>query len=481
MKRTKNIANAIVQSNTGYTIRTEMLDGRKHLVVPVVMMTEGVHAGSGGPILHLAQELGRIPDSWNGIPITISHPQTPEDGFISANSPQQIQRSVGRVFNTHLEENKLKAEAWIDEEKIAAFSSKALAYIRTGKPLDVSVGIFTDNEMEEGEWNGEQYIAVASNYRPDHLALLPDEQGACSWNDGCGIRTNSKNSKYEKMTNFEIFKKLNEEGLAVVPFVDVQTNAKNLNIIQQAVYNLVYAMDNDIRVYYVEEIYDDFYIYRVRNRTTAESKLYKQRYTTSGDGDNVEIQIQEDPVEVKRTVTYDTLQKKMQRTKFNTNNSNSDQMADVSKLVDQLIANTATRFTDCDRQWLSTLSEEALQKLEPVKKEEKPITLDANSALDFLKNNPPKTEDVLQLLSKEERASYEKGLATYNEQRKQLTDAIVANSEMKEEDVKDLSFETLQKIAKSVTPADYSGQGAGGAQMQTNAEDDDILPIVVGK
>lgn len=476
MKRTKNISNVIVQANADYTIRTEMLDGRKHLVVPVVMMTEGVHAGSGGPILHLAEELGRIPDSWNGIPITISHPQT-EDGFISANSPQQIQRSVGRVFNTHLEDNKLKAEAWIDEEKISALSEKTLAYIRNGKPLDVSVGIFTDNQMEEGDWNGEQYIAIASNYRPDHLALLPDAQGACSWNDGCGIRVNSKSNKYENMTNFEIFKKLNEEGFAVIPNTNIVDNAKNLNIIQQAVYNLVNAMDNDIRVYYVEEIYDDFYIYRVRNRTTAESKLYKQKYTTSGDGDNVELQLQDDPVEVKRTVSYDTLQKKMQRTKFN--NLNSDQMADVSKLVDQLIANTATRFTDCDRQWLSTLSEEALKKLEPEKKEEKPITLDANSALDFLKNNPPKTEDVLQLLSKEERASYEKGLATYNEQRKQLTESIVANSEMKEEDLKDLTFETLQKIAKSVIPVDYSGQSAGGV-VNVNS-DDDILPIVVGK
>ena len=475
MKRTKHISNVIVQSNTGYTIRTEMLDGKKHLVVPVVMMVEGVHSGSGGAILHLADELGRIPASWNGIPVTISHPQEKDEEdvnvFVSANSPEQIQQAVGRVFNTHMEDGKLKAEAWIDENKISSLSATTLAFIRAGSPIDVSVGIFTDNEIEEGDWNGEQYVAIAHNYRPDHLALLPNEEGACSWKDGCGIRVNSTNKNKNEMKNLDIYKKLNEQKLAVVPVV----NSINLDSLSQAIYNTVNTMDNDLRVYYVEAVYADFYIFRVRNRANGDTKIYRQNFTTEGDGENIKLKIDSDPIEVQKTITYDTLQKKPQRTIFN-NNSKTQNNMDVTNVVNGLIANTKTHFTECDRQWLSALSADALAKLEPKEEKKDPITLDANSAYSFLKSNPPKTEDVLQLLSKEEKANYEKGLATYNKQRKELVDSIIANSEMKEDELKDMSSDVLEKFAKSLKPADFSGQSAGGIETNTTS-DEDFLPL----
>ena len=93
-----------------------------------------------------------------------------------------------------------------------------------------------------------------------------------------------------------------------------------------------------------------------------------------------------------------------------------------------------------------------------------------------MKSNPPKTEDVLQLLSKEEKANYEKGLATYNKQRKELVDSIIANSEMKEDELKDMSSDVLEKFAKSLKPADFSGQSAGGIETNTTS-DEDFLPL----
>ena len=100
----------IVQINRNYVIRSETLDGKRHIVVPVVMMVEGVHNGSQGPLLHLAEELGRFPGAWNGIPVTIQHPQD-GDMFVSANSPNIINSQVvGRVFNTRFEDGKLKGE-----------------------------------------------------------------------------------------------------------------------------------------------------------------------------------------------------------------------------------------------------------------------------------------------------------------------------------------------------------------------------------
>jgi hypothetical protein len=51
-----------VQANN-YEIRMETYMGRKHLIVPVVMMVEGVHCGSAGPLFHSIEELGKYPDS----------------------------------------------------------------------------------------------------------------------------------------------------------------------------------------------------------------------------------------------------------------------------------------------------------------------------------------------------------------------------------------------------------------------------------
>ena len=178
-----------------YKIRNVMFEGKEHIVVPVIMMTEGVHCGSGGAVYHSIEELGHFPEAWNGIPVCIFHPKE-GDSFISANSPEVIEsQTVGRIFNTHVDGTKLKAECWIDVSKITEISPLAYQYIIEMRPLEVSVGVFTDDEQVDGVWNGEEYHLVAHNHRPDHLALLPGGQGACSWADGAGIRANENIKK----------------------------------------------------------------------------------------------------------------------------------------------------------------------------------------------------------------------------------------------------------------------------------------------
>lgn len=179
-------------SNDLYEVREEMHQGKKHLVVPVVMMVEGVHSGSQGPVFHSIDQLGRFPESWNGIPVSIKHPVI--DGKnVSANSPNIIDSVVvGRVYNTFVDGNKLKGEAWLDAVRLKQVSPATAAYLDKKQPIEVSLGMFSDNINEGGEWNGETYVAEANNHRPDHLALLPGGRGACSWEDGCGIRTNEE-------------------------------------------------------------------------------------------------------------------------------------------------------------------------------------------------------------------------------------------------------------------------------------------------
>lgn len=177
-----------------YPIRIEMFEGRRHIVVPVVALVEGVHVGSAGAFFYPWEEISKYPASWNGTPVPVYHPEsggTP----VSANSPRIIeQRSIGRVFNVVAEGGKLSGELWLDEEKTRLIAPDVLAKIQDRQPIEVSTGFFSDLASEAGTWQGENYEATVINIRPDHIAILPAAVGACSVADGCGVRANVRAS-----------------------------------------------------------------------------------------------------------------------------------------------------------------------------------------------------------------------------------------------------------------------------------------------
>lgn len=197
------IANAAVETNSvcflaqanalemQYKASTKMWKGEEYLVVPVVMMVEGVHSGSRGAVFHSTKELEKSVSKWDGLPVTLSHPQI--DGhFVSANTEDIIQDwGIGHINNTHMDGMKLKAEAWVNVQKITALSPSVLYSLQNGEMLEVSIGLFSDEDGISGIWKSEEYISSAFNYLPDHLALLPGETGACSVMDGCGVRVNT--------------------------------------------------------------------------------------------------------------------------------------------------------------------------------------------------------------------------------------------------------------------------------------------------
>jgi hypothetical protein len=177
-------------------IRTEQFNGRDHLVVPVVMMVEGVvwAVNSDYPELVRAEELAISPQQWNGRPCFAGHP---EDGGtqVTANTPQTLEKSFGVLFNTIsaaeiLETRRLRVEAWLDPEKAVAIGDKeadVIARLQAGEPVEVSGGFYVVVKKETGEFNGKEYVGEWTEIVSDHLAFLAkDEEGACSIAAGCG-------------------------------------------------------------------------------------------------------------------------------------------------------------------------------------------------------------------------------------------------------------------------------------------------------
>ncbi len=181
-----------ITSNKLKSLRKETLNGVTYLVSNVRMLREGVLNGSRGALFYPIEEISDSVSAWNSMPIVVDHPKRGEK-FISARDPKVLNKvGVGFVFNCRQTADSLDGEAWIDLEKLREVDPELARQVEVGEAVEVSTGLQTDNFDESGVFNGKNYTQVAKNYRPDHLALLPGEQGACSIDDGCGLNVNKR-------------------------------------------------------------------------------------------------------------------------------------------------------------------------------------------------------------------------------------------------------------------------------------------------
>ena len=172
-------------------IEIRQLENRDHFVTPMVMMVEGVLNGSGGALFYPGDEIEASVQAWNAKPIIIFHPNFLTSG--AAGSPTIFNKQkVGSIFGTKFSDGRLTAEAWLSIERLEKLDDRVLVSIQNNRMMELSTGLFVDTEIRQGEWNGKPYSAIARNYRPDHLALLPDPDlvGACSIEHGCGLIRN---------------------------------------------------------------------------------------------------------------------------------------------------------------------------------------------------------------------------------------------------------------------------------------------------
>lgn len=472
-KKTK-ILDIYFQSNSNYEIRRDTLNGVEHIVVPVIMMVEGVHSGSHGPILHMAEDLGRYPESWDGMPVTIGHPKV--DGqYVSANSPSVLHDwAVGRIFNTQIVDSTLKAEAWLNEEDLERISEVTLERIKNGETIEVSIGIFSDEEMTSGIWNNERYTAIARNYRPNHLALLPDEVGACSISDGCGIRVNKQEkTKVTTQKKISVNAENQNEVLKEINRIGFSVNEMGFGEIRDKINTFVYGFDGNGIDNYVEEVYEDYFVYSQRNYrvTPLQRKLLKQSYSIDDSG---EITTTGDPVVVKREISYTPVPQTNVRVKAERlikKNSKSMCTECVKKLADNLIANKSTAWSEDDREFLESQTEEKLEKMNPQPSEVQTNTTGVKPTrediLAVFSEKPMSDEEFLQLASPEVRLTIKEGLALRTNQKVQLVTDILNNTdEWPKEELELMELSTLQKIHKLAVgeTAVYIGSGNSGGE-----------------
>lgn len=169
---------------------------------PVTMMVEGVHHGSRGAIFWPAHVLRENAHKWQNAPVVIDHPYKDGQAVSVQETPERV---IGRVIAPQYDQRKRGITGRVQ----VSANNPNLSQLQRTK--EVSVGVFSEDTESYGVKDGMAYRAAAITMEPDHLALLPEGQGACSWTDGCGIRNNSLLQEFAAQAAQFMINQVNEE------------------------------------------------------------------------------------------------------------------------------------------------------------------------------------------------------------------------------------------------------------------------------
>ncbi|KKN41993.1 hypothetical protein LCGC14_0717530, partial [marine sediment metagenome] len=411
---------------------------------------------------------------------------------VSSNSPEVIeQQTVGQLFNTTFVPSsngaRLTGELWLDEEKLKALSPQTVSILDTGGRLEISTGMFSENEVKHGVFKSEEYDLIAHNYRPDHLAILPGGRGACSWEAGCG-GPRTMESELRSRTAKAIAKRLERTLVG---------NELSHSDIRQQLQTFADALDvvpvngATPTFNFVEDVFADNFVYRQEG--PEGTKLFKQNYSV--DASEGKVQISEEVVEVREETSFVAV---------NEIETNKEEVAgmDKVKVVDALIASSVIPFCEKDKDMLMAMEESKLEEFEKIvtaaataldKKEEgkpgpaaksTPVdnTADAGVVGDGGEQEDMSKLSAMEFVDKADMPADMKevmrsSLRLQEVRKKQLIEAIKANKANRFDDVtlQSMAMDTLENMAAMAVPAekakkDASFVGAGGfASMEAAA------------
>jgi len=343
--------------------RVDTLEGRQYTVVPMVMLTEGVHAGSQGPLFYPKDELGKTPVVWNHKPIVVYHPTLNGQGISACNVDVLNKQKVGVVLNTKFEGGRLKAEAWIDKDRANAVDERIMTAVDGKEVMELSTGLFIDVENTTGKWKSEEYQGIARNYRPDHLALLPDQIGACSIADGAGLLRNQ--AMRDPAFRGILFK---------LGLVDNELSHSDTQSALYAACRERFGIGDPMSVssYWIADVFDNFFIYE------KDGKFWRLGYMSNDTGVSLS---DETPVQVTRKSSWVTVGA--------TNNTTQNNMNKTQLIVAILAANCG--LAEADREALNGMTDKQLETIHSLVKEHPTV----NFSLD-------KKDGKVVLLSKKE-------------------------------------------------------------------------------
>lgn len=258
--------------------------------------------------MYPGDQLAKGVASLEGKPAPAGHPKNSAGQHISAlNGDALLSSYIGAICRNARHEsgrtlvdvvvNEAQAKAHPDGAKLVERLDAALSGVNS-EPIHVSTGLMLDEVVANGESLGKKYSSIATNLQYDHIAILLNEPGAGTPEQGVGLFLNSAGEPEPvEVVNLEL-KPEDKRFTGLTGWIRKLLGNSDMSFDQIADGLRALIPENS----WVREVFPRYFIW-VEYSDTAD-KLYRQDYALSSDGS---LALIGDRVEVIRKVEYEPI------------------------------------------------------------------------------------------------------------------------------------------------------------------------------
>lgn len=184
-------------------VRKEKRNGRDVVIVPSATLPDDIIMnGSQGKVFYPADEIAKAYRQLERTPAPLGHPVV-NGKFVSARDPEGINLGHIGAWNENVRQekgadgrNRVLLDKVIDVEVAnrSQGGKAVLAAIEAGGPVHTSTGLLC---MLEPVANNASYSKIARSYSFDHDAILLNEEGAATPEQGVGMLVNANGEQEE--------------------------------------------------------------------------------------------------------------------------------------------------------------------------------------------------------------------------------------------------------------------------------------------
>lgn len=126
-------------------------------------------------------------NEWDNTVPTLNHPRNSSGEPIAANKKPELH--LGGVNSSQFDGEFVRSNLRVEKSEIDRLGGEAKdveTALENGEPIHVS-SQYRGQKLPPGEYDGQYRKNVERIVEPDSVAILPNKQGRCSIEDGCGI------------------------------------------------------------------------------------------------------------------------------------------------------------------------------------------------------------------------------------------------------------------------------------------------------
>lgn len=283
-------------------ISTTIINGQEHYVIRGAVPIVDDIVMNGG--LYPAEEINNSYQTMERKLMPLGHPMV-NGKYVSANDPQAVNDYYAGAWAQNVSKasdkvvmdvyvNKAVAETKPDGKRLI----QRLDDMITGNnadPIHVSTGLLLNKEQKAGESKGKKHSWVAHNMQFDHIAILLDEPGAGTPEEGVGMFVNAdgQEGEVETASLIDAANSLKDGLLNKVKFFLTHNSDASFDEIYQMLREAIRAPSGSDVYRYVVTVWPDKFIYE------EGSKLFQQKYLI----DDNAVTLVGEPIEVVRKPT----------------------------------------------------------------------------------------------------------------------------------------------------------------------------------